>query len=88
MSHRVPRVMAVAIFAALASSVAMCATGSWAWAVVVVVCYGVLAALALMADLRVVRERSRRARGECPGCGYDLRATPGTCPECGWKDEG
>lgn len=42
--------------------------------------------LGLPAMVVVGQRRARRRRsqhGRCPTCGYDLRATPQRCPECG-----
>jgi hypothetical protein len=47
------------------------------WAVVVVT-----GALPLWRAVRT-RLRPRRRSGLCHACGYDLRATPDKCPECG-----
>jgi hypothetical protein len=47
--------------------------------------YWVLLAPCLVpVGIRLLRRRRReRAENACPRCGYDLRATPDRCPECG-----
>jgi hypothetical protein len=44
-------------------------------------------ALALVVFGPKVLRRRRRNAGRCERCGYDLRATPGRCPECGAAPE-
>ena len=45
--------------------------------------FGVACVLPALRLVGVVRGRRRRKLGHCLVCGYDLRATPDRCPECG-----
>jgi len=45
--------------------------------------YCLIIALVILYVRHSNRRRWRRERGECPECGYDMRGSGDTCPECG-----
>jgi hypothetical protein len=48
----------------------------WLWV-------GVFAVLPGRRAIQMARAKRRRRKGRCERCGYDMRATPDRCPECG-----
>jgi len=61
---------------------------SWRGAAVRVPLWPVASSAAVMPAwglLAMIRRRGKYGVGCCPSCGYDLRATPQRCPECGQR---
>ena len=78
MPWRAIAIIAAVAFAYVALDVIF-APGNWVTLWVIVSWFG-FAAILLQ---QIERRRPAPKPGTCPVCGYDLRATPQRCPECG-----
>ena len=57
--------------------------GTFFWRLPLWLVIAPLAITSLLLQRRARRLHRLRIAGLCPACGYDLRATPQRCPECG-----
>jgi hypothetical protein len=84
-ASRAGGVEASAMLAYMAIVLLWCLSGGENSIIVIVVSgAGMLAAMFGFRKWHMGVQRKRRQRsGLCPACGYDLRAAPDRCPECG-----
>jgi hypothetical protein len=56
---------------------------TWIWSAALISCIASVSAYIAVRRWRADRAMKRGNIGLCPRCGYDLRASPDRCPECG-----
>jgi hypothetical protein len=64
------------------------AADAWAPCWLVSACTAALPAAWVVGRIRSAAAENDYRPYTCRGCGYDCRATPGRCPECGWEANG
>ncbi len=85
LEHSEPQQGAVRIYTPIWGTHSLNPQSTSGWYVVLpdwilLIVFGVMPAIAGMLWRR---DWSRKRHGQCLHCGYDLRASPGRCPECG-----